>query len=127
MNDKQQALNAFWNGFTWKAYDESTVPDNALALNDNRYITYQSGSDNFDGELLLTASLWFRSNSWTAGDLKAEEISRYIELEMPPAIPIKNGFMKIRRGAPFALRQSDENADLRRILINYVVEFLTQY
>ena len=127
MNDKQQALSAFWNGFDWKAYDESTVPDNALALNNNRYMTYQSGSDAFDGEMLLSASTWHRSNSWEASDAQIEKISKYIETEMPTAIPIKNGLMKIRRGNPFAQRQSDDNTELRRYLINYTVEFLTQY
>ena len=30
----QAALNSFWNGFGWNAFEENTVPENAFAQHD---------------------------------------------------------------------------------------------
>ena len=38
--NKYQVWQAFWSSFGWAAYNENTVPDNAMELNNNRYITY---------------------------------------------------------------------------------------
>lgn len=127
MADKDEALYQFWSGFGWAAFDENSVPDNALEDNNNRYITYQDATDSFGGEMGLTASLWMRSNSWTGVDKMSDKIARYIEMEMPPAIQIDGGWMRIRKGAPFSTRTGDDNDTLRRRILNVIVEFLTQY
>lgn len=127
MADKNEALYQFWSRFGWTAFDENTVPDNALENNNNKYITYQDATDSFGSEMMLTASLWMRSNSWTGVDKMSEKIARYIEIEMPPAIPIDGGWMRIRKGSPFSTRTGDDNDTLRRRILNVIVEFFTQY
>ena len=121
--NKYQALQQFWESFGWPAYNENTVPDDALS--NGSYITYEAASDTFDEQLLLSASLWRRSTSWAAIHAKAEEISEYIETEMPPSIPIQNGRMVIRKANPFAQDGADDDDTIRRINLNIYVEFLS--
>lgn len=125
--NKYQALQYFWSLFGWKAYNELTVPSDAMEQNNNRYITYESATDSYDSDLLLSASLWMRSTSWTEIHAKAQEISEYIETQYPPAIPIDGGFLKIRKGTPFATDMADDDQTIRRVRLNIYAEFLTAY
>ena len=54
---KAAAIYQFWNGFGLTAYEENTVPHDAVFP----YITYQLVTDSFDREIPLTASIWYRS------------------------------------------------------------------
>lgn len=125
--NKEQTIYCFWSSFGWKAYDEGTVPDNAMTDNNGRYITYSVATDSIGNDLLLTASLWNRSTSWENLDEKTDEIARYIETEMPPSIKLDNGRLKIRKGTPFAQRMTDEDDSIRRVVINIIAEYLTEY
>lgn len=127
MSDKQQAIHQFWSGFKWKAYDESTVPDDALQLNNNKYITYNVVTDSLGNINMMTASLWHRSNSWDVVDAKSDEIALYITKIMPPTIKIDDGRLKIRPGNPFYQRMADEDPSLRRVVLSIAAEYLTDY
>lgn len=125
--NKYQALQSFWSRFGWAAYNENTVPDDALERNGNKYITYEAATDSCGQELLLSASLWQRSTSWTEIHAKAEEIARYIETQFPPEIPVDGGFLKIRKASPFASDRADDDDTIRRVQMNIEAEFLTAY
>ena len=71
---KAAAIYQFWSSFGLTAYEENTVPTDAAFP----YITYQLVTDSFDREVAATASLWYRSESWTAINAKTEEISQKI-------------------------------------------------
>ena len=120
-----EALHQFWSGFTWKAYDQSTVPSEEQNPAMPR-ITYEVGKAEFDVGIQLTASLWDRSYSWEAISKKADEIFDYIGLG-GKVIPYDNGTSAIwiRRGVPFSQRMSDEDDSIRRIYIIVDVEFFT--
>lgn len=117
----QQALYQFWSGFTLPAYDENTVPDNAALP----YITYESASDFFGTSMPLSASLWYRSTSWSGITAKEQEIANSIT-SGGKIISCDGGGLWIKRGTPWAQRM-DEATDsmIRRIVLNYEVEFLT--
>lgn len=118
--NKIQALHSFWSGFGLKAYDENSVPENA----ELPYITYEVASDDFDNQLLLTASLWYRESSWKNIQEKALQIESYIG-KGGQRIDYDNGCMWIWRANPFSQRAGDSNDDLiRRIIINITVEFI---
>lgn len=120
--DKAQAIHSFWSGFGLIAYDENTVPDDAVAP----YITYSVSTDSLDGPVSLYGSLWYKSMSWAEISRKAEEISEAITRMLP--IKIDNGYVWIMKGTPFAQRMNDPSSDLiRRIYININAEFLTAY
>ena len=121
--DKAQAIFNFWSGFGLTAYDEHTVPDDAVMP----YITYSMSAGALDDRLPLSASLWYRTSSWEAISKKADEIAE--ALGYSGIIQrIDDGFVYIIRGAPFAQRMSDpEDSLIRRIYINIVVEFFKAF
>lgn len=131
--NKMQALNAFWNGFNLKAYDENSVPDGTQMP----YITYEASSDDFGNEIPQSASLWYRSESWEDISLKEQEISAFIGKGgrmVPYDAPVgyldgrllyaKSAFW-IRKGSPWAQRMGDStDENIRRIVLNINIEFL---
>ena len=118
--NKVQALNSFWSSFGLKAYDETSVPDNAVLP----YITYESSTDEFNHKVALTASLWYRSSSWESIELKQFAIANYIS-RGGVIVPYDGGSIWIAKGNPWSNRMSDANDDtIRRIVLNVEVEFL---
>ena len=119
--DKLQALQAFWESFGWTAYNEATVPDNALTEHDG-YVTYSAAVSAFESVTALTASLWQRSKSWTGVVEKAKEIETafgdgWIILDCD------DGRIWVKKGNPFYLLMPDEDNTVRRIYFNIEVEF----
>lgn len=122
--DSLQALQAFWSSFGLKAYDENTVPDDAMTLNGGKYLTYSAATGYFDALVTLSASLWYKSASWAEISQKAAEIGEAIGYG-GRLIPFDGGHIWIQRGTPFSQRMSDEDDTIRRIYINLSSEFLT--
>lgn len=119
----QAALTSFWKGFSWDAFEENTVPENAFA-DRTKYITYSAGQNYFDEPMMLTASLWQRSTSWTEIVDKMQEIAETIGIG-GTMLKTDDGYLWIKRGTPFAQRMSDEDPAVRRIYLNVEVEFFT--
>ena len=118
---KAAAIYQFWNSFGLTAYEENTVTDDASFP----YITYQLVTDSFDREIPLSASLWYRSESWTAINAKTEEISQKIS-RGGKIIPCDGGAIWLKRGQPFAQNMGDESDDLiKRKYLNITAEFMT--
>lgn len=118
---KAASIYQFWSGFGLTAYEENTVPEDAVFP----YITYQLVTDSFDREVAATASLWYRGENWTAINAKTEEISAHIGLG-GKIIKCDGGRIWIKRGQPFAQNMGDESDDLiKRKYLNVTFEFLT--
>ena len=118
---KAAAIYQFWSSFGLTAYEENTVPTDA----DFPYITYQLVTDSFDREIPLTASLWYRRESWTAINGKTEEISQKIS-RGGKIISCDGGAIWLKRGQPFAQNMRDESDDLiKRKYLNITAEFMT--
>ena len=118
---KAAAIYQFWSGFGLTTYEENTVPTDAAFP----YITYQLVTDSFDREVPVTASLWYRSESWTAINAKTEEISQKIS-RGGRVISCDGGAIWLKRGLPFAQNMGDENdALIKRKYINITAEFMT--
>ena len=118
---KAAAIYQFWNSFGLTAYEENTVPTDA----DFPYITYQLVTDSFDYEIPLTASIWYRSESWTAINAKTEEISQKIS-RGGKIISCDGGAIWLKRGQPFAQSMGDESDNLiKRKYLNITAEFMT--
>lgn len=122
--DKVQALHSFWSSFGLKAYDEQTVPDDAVVP----YITYNVATDSLDNVVPLTASLWYRGTEWEDVTKKADQIAEYIGKYGHVSLKFDGGYLYITKGSPFAQRVTDASDELsRRIYINIMAEFLTAY
>ena len=118
---KAAAIYQFWNSFGLTAYEENSVPDEAAFP----YITYQLVTDSFDREIPLTASLWYRSESWTGINSKTEEISQKIS-RGGKIISCDEGAIWLKRGQPFAQSMVDKSDDLlKRKYLNITAEFMT--
>ena len=118
---KAAAIYQFWSGFGLTAYEENTVPSDATFP----YITYQLVTDSFDREIPLTASLWYRSESWTDINAKTEEISQKIS-RGGKIISCDSGAIWLKRGQPFAQNMGDESDNLvKRKYLNITAEFIT--
>ena len=118
---KAAAIYQFWNSFGLTAHEENTVPDDA----DFPYITYQLVTDSFDREIPLTASIWYRSESWTDINAKAEEVSQKIS-RGGKIIPCDGGAIWLKRGQPFAQSMGDESDNLiKRKYLNITAEYMT--
>ena len=118
---KASAIYQFWNSFGLTAYEENTVPHDAVFP----YITYQLVTDSFDREIQLTTSILYRSESWTGINAKTEEISQRIS-RGGKIIPCDGGAIWLKRGQPFAQNMRDESDDLiKRKYLNITVEFMT--
>ena len=118
---KAAAIYQFWNSFGLTAYEENSVPDEAAFP----YITYQLVTDSFDREIPLTASIWYRSESWYGINAKAYEISQTIS-RGGKIISCDGGAIWLKRGQPFAQSMGDESDDLiKRKYLNITAEFMT--
>ena len=120
--DKAQAIHEFWSGFGLTAYDENSVPDDAVMP----YVTYSVVTDSLEYVALLTGSLWYRTTSWEEISQKADEISA--SLKDGKIIKLDVGYVYLFRGTPFAQRMGDESDDMiKRIYFNVNAEYLTNY
>lgn len=121
--DKIQALHSFWSNFDLKAYEENSVPDDL----EMPYITYEVQSGSFyDGNIALSASLWYHSSSWASITQKADEISKFISMS-GRLIECDDGCLWVKRRSPFAQNLVDDTDDkVKRIIISVSVEFLTE-
>ena len=118
---KAAAIYQFWSSFGLTAYEENTVPDDATFP----YITYQLVTDSFDREIPITASIWYRSESWTSINAKTEEISQKIS-RGGKIISCDGGAIWMKRGQPFAQNMGDESDDLiKRKYLNITAEIMT--
>lgn len=126
MDDKWQAQQEFWSSFGLTAYDELTVPDDAVMP----YLTYEAVSGNLGAKTQVSASIYYRSNSWAEISRKADYIAQRISADERPAIKIDNGFMMVR--IPDGTMHSDRmdepvDRNVRRIRFTVELEFLTKY
>ena len=117
-----EVLYNFWSGFGIPAYDENTVPDEAVMP----YITYEV-SDSFFGamtDMSQSASIYYRSTSWVEISEKADQIAEFIG-RGGRMLAVDGGAIWIKRGSSWAQRMP-ETADrmVRRIVLNYEVEFI---
>lgn len=121
--NKAQAIHNFWSSFNLYAIDEQSAYDTRKDL-PSKYISYELQTSNMGDSVALTASLWYRSNSWEEITQKADEIATYIGYG-GRVLPIDNGFIWVKLGTPFAQRLDAEKDSFRRIVLNIMVDFLS--
>ena len=119
---KESAIHNFWSTFGLLAYEENSVPNDAVLP----YITYQLVVDSFDNEVPMTASLWDNSTSWAYLTVKSNEIAQTIG-RGGIFLDCDGGKIWIKRGVPFIQNMSDpSDPNIKRKLINVTVEYLTE-
>ncbi len=127
MADVWVGLNRFWNSFGWPAYDEQTYFDE-----DDQptypHITYESGDGDFGHETFLVAHLWDKSTDWERLKKKAAQIKAYVK-DGGVKVNVEGGqlWFKLSDTMTFAqpIASGSDNENIKRILINMTVEYLT--
>lgn len=133
--NKQQAYYDFWSRFGVLAFEENAVPDDETIQQlieagdvEEKYpmITYQVITDDLDGQIIPTASLWDRNTSWQRLDELSNRIAEYIT--KMPTIKLDDGRMYLFKASQFAQHMGDEGDNtIKRVVLNLGVEFLTEY
>lgn len=121
--DKWQAQQQLWESFGLPAYDELTVPDDAVMP----YITYEAVAGNLGAATQVAVNLWYRSNKWAEISQKAQQIATEID-QLPSSIKIDGGRMRVRLpdGVTWGDRMEEpSDRGVRRIRIAVEIEFLT--
>ena len=127
---KYQAYDRFWNSFGIPAYDQLTVPQEIFDEATQKmiplrppYLTYEGAFDDFGNELALTASLWYRSDSWSEITAKADEIGERIG-RGGEKVKYDGGTFEIQKRKPFMQRMDDPDDDtIRRVILQYSIEY----
>lgn len=118
----EAVLHTFFSRFGLTAYEENSVPDNAVLP----YITYQVIVDDWGGySKILTASLWYRDSSWVAINAKARQIADYIGYG---GIHAGNGdgWLWIKKASPWAQNMVEpSDAMIKRKLLNFEIDYMT--
>lgn len=117
----EQAIHSFWSSFGLTAYDQNSVPDEAVLP----YITYSVSIDSFGNEVSLTASLWYKSLSWVDITNVTHEISKAIGYS-GKTLKTDSGYLWLKRGQPFAQRMGDDDKNIRRMYINITAEYFSE-
>ena len=118
---KEQAIHNFWNSFGVPAYDENTVPDDAVLP----YITYEVAVDDFGHTVISATNIWDKSTSWNGVTSILELVTNELGLGGTTR-RYDGGLMWIMRGTPFARRVPDDNQNIRHISINIETEFISE-
>ena len=121
--DKEQVIQKFWGSFGIPAYDELTVPDDAVMP----YITYGVQTDSLGNVVNLSGSVWYRSTSWAGAARKAQQIAEFVGEHGFHSEKINGGYVWFTKGTPFSQRMSDIDESVKRVYINIQAEFLTAY
>lgn len=120
---KSAAIHAFFNGFL-PAYPSASVPTSGERMPAFPYLTYGLLTDSDFSVLTLTASLWYRTESWLEINAKTEEISTSIG--RGKVLECDDGGLIVRKGSPFAQSMGDESDDMiKRKIINFEFTFVT--
>lgn len=120
--NKSQALYKFWSGFGIPAYEQNSVPDDALLP----YITYSEATSTIGNVTPLSASIWYFDDGWADIISKANEISEGIGYG-GATVQYDNGLLWVNRGQPFAQRMNEPSDNrIKRMLLNIYAEFISQ-
>lgn len=119
----EAAIYRFFNGFGIPAYASSSVPDREPFP----YITYDLVLGEWDGgESMLTANVWYRTESEAEPNAKVREMSSAIGLS-GVTLPCDGGMLWLKRGTPWAqaVNVSGEDEQVKRRYLNIDIEYLT--
>lgn len=119
--DKEQALDSFWNSFGIPAYDETSVPQDAV----EPYITYSVATGSLGDFVGLTATIWYRGTSWARATQKKNQIAEAIGYG-GKMIKLDNGYLYLTRGSTFAQRLTGQEDSTRAYYLQLNAEFLTE-
>lgn len=123
---KNAVIHEFFSGFGLDAYPSSSVPTTGDESPQFPYLTYSANTDSALSRMGVTASLWYRSESWTALNAKVDEISQAIGSGI--TLDCDEGGIIIRKGSPWAQPLGDDSDNMiKRKILNFEFLYATTY
>jgi len=119
----EAAIYKFFSGFDIPAYASTSVPDEAAFP----YITYDLVVGDWgSGESMLTANVWYRTDSEAIPNAKVREIGYAIGMS-GVTLRCDGGMLWLKRGTPWAqaVNVSGEDEKVKRRYLNIDIEYLT--
>lgn len=121
MTEIARALNKFWSSFTWTAYIEDGVPDNA----ELPYITYTVAEPDWNSPTSVQARLWYKGTSLTPLNAKVTEIKQAIG--EGKSIKTDTGYIVIYRDSNFSQYQPYDDEGKSNVKVIYLNLILQSY
>lgn len=122
---KNAVIHNFFQGFGLDAYPNTSAPTGRDRPS-FPYLTYSVNTDWWDGRLGVTASVWYRSESWTALNAKVDEISQAIGSGV--TLECDEGGIIVRKGSPWAQTLGDDTDNMvKRKVLTFEFLFATTY
>lgn len=115
-----KALFKFFGSFGIPAYEENSVPDDAVLP----YITFEQADTTWDRPISISASVWYAGTSLTEVFSKVDEIKE--KLGEGYRIPTESGCLWLYKDTSFA-QVLDADADsVKRVVLNIGMHALTK-
>ena len=116
--NKWTAQKVYWSSFGFPAYEENTVPDDAVMP----YLTYQAVNGQLGGVPNASANLYYKGTSWAKIMQEVDQMEKAIDRQLF----IEGGIMKVRKPLQnFAQPMPENDKKVRRMLLTVEIEFLT--
>lgn len=123
---KNAVIYDFFNEFGLDAYPSTSLPTSGAEKAQFPYLTYSVSTDSGIERLSATASLWYRSESWTALNAKVDEISQAIGSGI--TLECDEGGIIVRKGTPWAQPMGDDSDNMiKRKILTFEFLFATTY
>jgi len=123
---KNAAIQSFFESFELPAYPASSVPTSGDEKPSFPYITYSVNMDQGLERTGGTASVYYRSESWTGLNAKVDEISRAIGTGV--SLLCDEGGIVVRKGTPWAQPLGDDSDNMvKRKILTFEFLFATIY
>lgn len=120
---KNAAIQSFFETFL-PAYPTVSVPTSGDEKPSFPYITYSAPTDSDMERTMVSASVWYRSESWTALNAMVDTISEYVGTRR--VLECDNGGIIVRKGTPWAQPMGDDSDNMiKRKILNFEFLFAT--
>jgi len=124
--NKDAAIHAFFSSFGLVAYPAVSVPTSGDEKPSFPYITYTIATDSDLNRTVASASVYYRSETWTDLNSKVRQISEAVGTKA--VIECDEGAIIIRKGSPFAQPMGDDSDNMiKRKVLTFEVLFATTY
>jgi hypothetical protein len=123
---KNAAIQSFFESFGLPVYPAVSVPTSGDEKPSFPYITYSAPTDSNMERTMVSASVWYRSESWTALNAMVDTISQYVGTRR--TLECDEGGIIVRKGTPFAQPMGDDSDNMiKRKILNFEFLYATIY
>lgn len=123
---KNAAIQSFFESFGLPAYPATSVPTSGSEMPEFPYITYTVPTDWGVERVAGSASVYYRTESWTGINAKVDAISSAVGAGV--TLTCDEGGIIVRKGSPWAQPMGDDSDNMiKRKILTFEFLFATTY